>query len=146
MSPLLAARKETKMNLQGGCFCGAVRYTVTGEIFNATLCHCTDCRRVSGAPALAWFSARRADFRFTKEEPTRFASSEHVLRSFCPHCGTTLTFEDARWPEELDIASASLDDPEQAPPGDHTFVRSRLSWMDLHDGLPEYPSTRSAGK
>ncbi|VXB48877.1 Aldehyde-activating protein [Massilia sp. 9I] len=134
------------MNLQGGCFCGAVRYTVTGEIFNNTLCHCTDCRRISGAPALAWFSARRADFRYTKGEPQRFASSEHVLRGFCPQCGTTLTFEDARWPEELDITSASLDDPEQAPPGDHTFVRSRLRWMDLHDGLPEYPTTRSAGR
>ena len=134
------------MNLQGGCFCGAVRYTVSGDIFNSTLCHCTDCRRISGAPALAWFSARRADFRFTKGEPQRFASSEHVLRGFCPQCGTTLTFEDDRWPEELDIASASHTDPEQVPPGDHTFVRSRLSWMNMHDGLPEYPSTRAAGK
>ncbi|RZA31977.1 MAG: GFA family protein [Lysobacteraceae bacterium] len=96
--------------------------------------------------ALAWFSARRADFRFVQQEPLRFASSEHVLRGFCPQCGTTLTFEDARWPEELDIATASLDDPEAVPPGDHTFVRSRLGWMNLHDGLPEYPTTRSAGK
>ena len=134
------------MNLQGGCFCGAVRYTVSGEIFNSTLCHCTDCRRISGAPALAWFSARRADFRFTQGEPQRFASSEHVLRGFCPQCGTTLSFEDAHWPEELDITSASLDDPEQVPPGDHTFVRSHLSWMKLDDGLPDYPTTRSAGK
>ncbi|MCA1246788.1 GFA family protein [Massilia sp. MS-15] len=134
------------MHLEGGCFCGAVRYVVSGETFNSTLCHCSDCRRVSGAPALAWFSARRADFRFTKGEPARFASSAHVLRGFCPLCGTTLTFEDARWPEELDIASATLDDPEQVPPGDHTFVRSRLDWMRTDDGLPEYPSTRSAGR
>ena len=134
------------MSLLGGCFCGAVKYAVTGAIFNSTLCHCTDCRKVSGAPALAWFSTRRADFRFTLGQPTRFASSEGILRSFCPHCGTTLTFEDGRWPEELDITSATLDDPEAAPPGDHTFVRSRLGWMNLHDGLPEYPTTRSAGR
>lgn len=134
------------MKRSGGCFCGAVRYTVTGEVFNSTLCHCADCRRVSGAPAVAWFSARRADFRFTHGEPQRFASSEHVLRGFCPGCGTTLSFEDARWPEELDIATASLDDPEAVPPGDHTFVRSRLGWMKLDDGLPEYPATRAAGK
>jgi hypothetical protein len=134
------------MNLQGGCFCGAVRYTVRGEVFNSTLCHCTDCRKASGAPATAWFSARRADFRYTGGEAARFASSEQVLRGFCPHCGTTLTFEDGRWPEELDIASATLDDPEQVPPRDHTFVRSRLGWLRLQDGLPEYPTTRSAGK
>ena len=134
------------MNLPGGCYCSAVRYVVDGDIFNSTLCHCSDCRKASGAPAVAWFSARRADFRYTGEQPARFASSEQVQRTFCPHCGTTLTFEDGRWPEELDIASATLDDPEAVPPGDHTFVRSRLSWMDLHDGLPEYPTTRSAGK
>ncbi len=134
------------MSLQGGCFCGAVKYEVTGAIFNTTLCHCTDCRRVSGAPALAWFSTRRADFRYTLGQPARFASSDGILRSFCPHCGTALAFEDARWPEELDITCASLDDPEAAPPGDHTFVRSRLSWMKPHGGLPEYPTTRSAGQ
>lgn len=134
------------MDLQGGCFCGAVRYAVTGDIFNSTLCHCSDCRRASGAPAVAWFSARRADFRFIRGEPARFASSEQVVRGFCPHCGTTLSFEDARWPEELDIASASLDEPERAPPADHTFVRSRLGWMKLEDGLPAYPTTRSAGR
>ena len=134
------------MNLQGGCFCGAVRYEVTGEVFNSTLCHCTDCRKVSGAPAVAWFSARRADFRYTRGEPLRLASSPQVLRGFCRECGTTLSFEDARWPEELDIATASLDDPQQVPPRDHTFVRSRLAWMDLYDGLPEYPTTRSAGQ
>lgn len=134
------------MSLRGGCFCGAVKYEVTGAIFNSTLCHCTDCRKVSGAPALAWFSVRRADFRYTSGQPTRFASSEGILRGFCPHCGTSLSFEDARWPEELDITSATLDDPNAAPPGDHTFVRSRLSWMNLHDGLPEYPGTRAAGK
>lgn len=133
------------MDLQGGCFCGAVRYEVKGEIFNSTLCHCTDCRRVSGAPALAWFSARRADFRYTQGEPARFSSSEQVLRGFCPHCGTTLTFEDGRWPEELDITTCSLDDPTSVPPGDHTFVRSRLHWVKLADGLPEYPATRTAG-
>ncbi|RYE54172.1 MAG: GFA family protein, partial [Hyphomicrobiales bacterium] len=32
------------MKLSGGCFCGAVRYTVTGDVFNSTLCHCIDCR------------------------------------------------------------------------------------------------------
>lgn len=133
------------MSLQGGCFCGAVRYQAQGMPFNSTLCHCTDCRRISGAPALAWFSVASTDLTWLGGEPARFASSPGIERSFCPACGTTLTFQDSRWPEEIDVATASLDDPNRVPPGDHTFVRSRLHWMPQCDGLPAYPTTRSAG-
>ena len=133
------------MKLQGGCFCGAVRYEADGEPFNSTLCHCSDCRKSSGAPAVAWFSVRRAELRWTTQPPFMFRSSAHALRGFCPSCGASLVFEDEEWPDEVDITTASLDDPDQMPPRDHTFVRSRLRWMDLHDGLPEYQRTRTEG-
>ena len=35
--------------LQGGCFCGRVRYEVTGIPFDETICHCSICRRTTGA-------------------------------------------------------------------------------------------------
>ncbi|MBD8530323.1 MULTISPECIES: GFA family protein [unclassified Massilia] len=131
--------------LQGGCFCGAVRYVVDGEPFNSTLCHCSDCRRSAGAPAVAWFSARMEQVRFTKGNPATYRSSEQVLRGFCAACGTTLSYQDGRQPDEIDIATASLDDPEAAAPRDHTFAGERLSWMHSGDGLPAYPRTRSEG-
>ena len=131
------------MLLQGGCFCGAVRYVVDGDVFHSTLCHCRDCRRIAGAPAVAWFSARMAALRFSQGNPATFRSSAHVLRGFCATCGTTLTFQDDRYPDEIDIATASLDDPEAVPPQDHTFVQDRLGWLHMTDGLPEYRRTRS---
>ncbi|MEN3278183.1 MAG: hypothetical protein V7631_3973 [Massilia sp.] len=133
------------MLLQGGCYCGAVRYVVDGDNFHGTLCHCTDCRRMSGAPAVAWFSAHMADLRFAQGNPATYHSSEHVLRGFCGTCGTTLSYQDDRYPDEIDITSASLDDPEAVPPQDHTFVQDRLRWMHVADGLPEYARTRSEG-
>ncbi len=133
------------MILQGGCYCGAVRYVVDGDTFNSTLCHCSDCRRIAGAPAVAWFSTAMAHFRFSQGNTATFRSSEHILRSFCATCGTTLTFQDNRYPDEIDIASATLDDPARMPPGDHTFVQYQLPWMRMSDGLPAYPRTRSEG-
>jgi len=65
------------MMLTGGCCCGAIRYEAGGEPFHATLCHCTTCRRSSGAPIVAWFSVRESEFRVVTGEPARFASSEH---------------------------------------------------------------------
>lgn len=131
--------------LTGGCYCGAIRYEGQGEPFHPTLCHCRDCRRVAGAPAVAWFSLRAKDFRFTAGEPARFASSEKGRRTFCRHCGTPLTFQNLDLAEEIDITTASLDNPEQVPPADHTQAAGRLSWLHLADGLPQYPQGRDGG-
>lgn len=131
--------------LTGGCYCGETRYEGEGTPFHPTLCHCRDCRRVAGAPAVAWFSLRARDFRFTAGEPARFASSEKGRRSFCPRCGTPLTFQNVDLLEEIDIATATLDDPEQVPPADHTQTGSRLSWLHLADGLPQYRQGRDEG-
>ena len=129
--------------LAGGCFCGAVRYEAEGTPFQRTLCHCSMCRGTSGAPCVAWFSVPRARFRFVRGEPTRFASSPQAVRSFCPRCGSQLTFASDAYAGEIDVTICTLDDPEALPPQDHTFVRSRLGWVKLADGLPEYEAARA---
>jgi hypothetical protein len=128
---------------EGGCYCGAVRYEADGAPFHRTLCHCADCRRVAGAPAVAWFSMARIALRFTVGAPAWFRSSAHVTRGFCAKCGTQLTYAHDTTPDEIDITTCSLDDPLALPPEDHTFVRSRLGWLHTADGLPEYQTTRS---
>jgi hypothetical protein len=130
--------------MEGGCFCGFVRYRVDGAIFNETNCHCAVCRRASGAPFVAWFSVPSTGFRLMSGEPTVFRSSDHGTRAFCPRCGTALTFQSSRCPDELDVTICSLDDPEGAPPKDHTRVSSKLSWVRLDDQLTRFPEARSS--
>ncbi len=50
--------------LRGGCFCRAVRYEIDAEPTNETICHCTMCRHVAGAPSVAWFSVPPDSVRF----------------------------------------------------------------------------------
>lgn len=130
--------------LGGGCFCGAIRYEAHGIPFHATLCHCSDCRRVAGAPTVAWFSVATQDFRIAKGEPRRFASSDRATRSFCGDCGTALTFQATASPEEIDITTCSLDHPERLPPLDSTHGGSRLPWV-ASDDLPAYSGSRPPG-
>src|SRR5215831_12360217 len=102
--------------LTGGCFCGFVRYRADDAPFNETNCHCSICRRTSGAPFVAWYSVHADTFAFVSGEPAKFSSSEHAERTFCPRCGTPLTFLSHRYPDELDITVCSLDDPECVRP------------------------------
>ncbi len=128
--------------LTGGCFCGQVRYEADAEPFYETICHCTDCRRIVGAASVAWFTVPRASLHWVRGEPANVRSSAKAVRRFCGTCGTSLSFESDETPDEIDVTTASLDDPEAVPPRDHTQAATRLSWVRLADGLPAYPDHR----
>jgi hypothetical protein len=130
------------MTLQGGCACGYVRYEVSGAPAKETICHCSTCRRTSGAPFVAWFTVPAQGYRILAGAPARFESSAEAERTFCPRCGTALTYRSRRFTDEVDVTTCSLDEPERIPPRDHTYVRSRLSWVKVADGLPEFETTR----
>lgn len=129
--------------IEGGCFCGFVRYRAGGVPGHETNCHCSICRRVHAAPFVAWVTVPAAQFAFTAGAPRRFASSQHGQRTFCPRCGTPLTFQSSQAPDEIDLATGSLDDPEAHPPRDHTRTSAKLSWVSLGDDLPRFPEERS---
>lgn len=94
---------------------------------------------------MAWFAVRRAKVRWSGEAPGAYRSSPGVTRRFCGACGTTLTFEDDRHPDELDLATATLDDPNAAPPKDHVFVSHSPAWDVPGDSLPRYRRSRREG-
>lgn len=127
--------------LQGGCHCGRIRYEARGRKYHPTLCHCTICRGTSGAPAVAWFTVALGDFTLLKGTPGIYRATNHARRSFCTACGTQLFFrEDAL--QEIDISTASLDEPQKVPPLDHTWVRSRIGWMNDTGELPGHACSR----
>ena len=129
--------------MEGHCLCGALRYEVHGAPVQLTNCHCSICRRASGAPFVGWFSVARTQFRYVMGEPARYPSSSHATRTLCSACGTPITFESTRDPDFLDVTICSLSEPEALAPDHHTFTSTQLSWIKLADGLPRYPRSRS---
>lgn len=127
------------MKLAGGCHCGAVRYAIDGEAVASAVCHCTDCRKASGAPFVGWLMLPEAALEVSGA-PKVYESSAHGRRSFCPTCGTSLFYANAQTlPGLIDVQSATLDDPEAAPPRLHVMGAERLSWTRRLEALPEFP-------
>lgn len=121
----MSASNSPTEAVEGGCLCGAVRYRAGGEASDVTHCHCTICRRASAAPFVPWATFRAADFSFTKGTPGTFASSGHAQRSFCPQCGTPLTFQLLDKRDEIDITLCSMDAPEKLTPTSHIWSTLR---------------------
>ena len=123
----------------GGCFCGAVRYTLSGEPAFVALCHCRDCRRSAGAPMVAWAMFPDASLTVTRGRPKTINSSGTAMRSFCADCGTGLFYRNAAVVAGMvDVQTATLDDPEALPPTLQSQLAERLDWMTHIDELPGF--------
>lgn len=129
--------------VEGGCFCGSIRYRAGGRPTNTMICHCRSCRRIAGSPVVAWVTFPLARFRFTKGRPSEFRSSEPVRRTFCASCGTPLTYEISDSPDTVDITTCSLDAPEAFPPTHHSWLGHDLAWIRFGDGLPTFREWRN---
>ena len=121
--------------LTGGCQCGNVRYKITAKLTKPHICHCRMCQKAVGAPFLALAEVGLDTFAWTQNEPTWFRSSEAVERGFCNICGTSLHFRYVG-SDRIDVALASLDDPNAIEPEKEFGCESRLAWMDRLGMLP----------
>ncbi|MBI2963270.1 MAG: GNAT family N-acetyltransferase [Deltaproteobacteria bacterium] len=124
--------------LAGGCACGSVRYRVTSPPREVSHCHCSMCRRASGAPFVTWATVDRSAFELTSGGPLERRSSAAATRGFCGACGTPLTFREAARPERIDVTVGSFDRPEALVPDEHVFTSSQLPWLRIDDDLPRY--------
>ena len=120
----------------GGCFCEAVRYEAEVNLSEAFYCHRKTCQKTSGAPAAVGAMVKADTLKFTNEEPTFFQSSAFGHRSFCPHCGSRLTWMTPDRDDWTVVFVGSLDHPERAIPTTHISVESQLPWYELADSLP----------
>jgi len=123
---------------EGGCLCGAVRYRIAGPPLSSAICHCTSCRRASGAPTVAWVTVNRTQFEILSGEPVAFRSSPGVTRQFCAKCGSPLTYENAKNPSSIDITTISLDEPNGFPPSAEVWLEDKISWQPTDPDLPKY--------
>ena len=129
----------SKQVIEGGCQCGAVRYSVNGDPVVVAVCHCSTCRRANAAPAVAWAMFEKGQVQFVAGQLKKYAASEEVKRGFCPRCGTQISFEADYLPRLIDITVGSFDDPEAVRPSMHSWHSRHLSWAEFADSLPRYP-------
>jgi len=133
------------MAIEGGCFCGAVRYRADEHTDSVAHCHCRHCRAASGATLMTWVEAPRTAFRWTAEKPAAYRHGSDwktsITRRFCSNCGTSLTYE-RDGSDSLDIAVGSMDEPDAVAPEHHVYDSSRIGWFDVADQLPRYDKGR----
>jgi hypothetical protein len=125
--------------LTGGCACGVVRYQVADAFAYAANCHCSFCRRTTGA-------AYKPFAGIEIEKLQLVAGADNLLivgdpaathDRHCRNCGSLLysVVRDGAWAH---VAMGTLTDAPSIRPDHHIFVGSKAPWHEITDGLPQY--------
>jgi hypothetical protein len=132
------AMASEQQPIPGRCLCGAVAFEVTPPARFCVHCHCTLCRRANGAAYVTWAGFPEAQFRMVKGEDAlvRFQATSQATRTFCRTCGTQLFFQGERWPGEMHVARAALEDGADLVPAAHIYYSDKAPWLTVHDDLP----------
>lgn len=122
---------------KGSCNCGAISFTVEGELHGPDACHCTQCRKMSGHYWVSTDIAREAIAIAGEDKVGWYQSSERVRRGFCSVCGSAL-FWDAAGRKKLGVAMGAFDKPTHTRIALHIYVADKGDYYDIADDAPQY--------
>jgi len=118
--------------LNGGCLCGEIRYTVKDEFRLFHLCHCIQCRRITGSAFasnlftelrnLEWVAGQTLTRKFV------FPDREFT-KVFCSRCGSGLPFP-SNDGKSIIIPAGSLDEEPDMKPVRNIFWEEHVTWLD----------------
>ncbi|WP_241462551.1 GFA family protein [Tateyamaria sp. ANG-S1] len=97
-------------------------------------CHCSDCRRWTGAPVAAFAAFERKDVAGQLPDPFRGAPG--VERWTCPTCHAPLAAAFDYLPEQIYVPVGIIDQADRLVPKMHSHASSALPWLHIHDDLP----------
>ena len=126
------------MKLRGECLCRQVGYETPDAFEYALNCHCSNCRRATGA-AFKPFAGIKAELLTLvrgRDATMRFGEGvNHDVR--CGACGSLL-YSVVRGGAYVHVTMGTLIDAPSIRPSAHIFVGSKAPWDLICDGLPEF--------
>jgi hypothetical protein len=128
---------------EGGCACGAVRYTTDAEPVMTGHCQCRKCQKLSGAghASFAAFPAGAVDLKGRLEYWNYTADSGNTAsRGHCPVCGSMVLGKTSGFKDMVAIQLASLDDPSKVMPQMVFFTAMAQAWDHIDENLARFPA------
>ncbi|EAW08956.1 GFA family protein [Aspergillus clavatus NRRL 1] len=132
----------------GGCFCGKIRVQYSGQPIKTALCHCVDCRKLTGALYTCSFVVKTVDLKISgspKEIAKTSDSGNYIKNYFCSDCGTPLYGRKIHSSGVLDqvtiVRAGIFDDIDflnQYKADAEIYNSSRVSWMSPIEGAEQF--------
>ncbi len=129
--------------IEGGCLCGAVRYTTDAAPLMTAVCNCTHCQRQTGTSFSIVVAVPKGSLTMLGAQPATYQdvgdSGLPVLRKFCAKCGSPIFSEVAAMPTMDFVKGGTLDDTSWLQPQVSIWCDSAQPWLQKSDAIPRVP-------
>ena len=129
------------MALEGGCYCGNLRYEAGGDAMFKGQCHCRECQYISGGFPNVVMAMPEGEFKYTKGTPSSFTRSDletPVTRDFCGDCGTHIAARPPGMPAVM-LKVGTLDDPSVFGTSQMAiFLCDKQTFQQIPEGIPAF--------
>lgn len=125
--------------LRGECNCGAIAFEVTRPATGIIVCHCSICRRATGANGIPVVVVANEDFRWVRGQAdiaTWRKSDGDWQRWFCRTCGSPVP--GINDPDRMFVPAGLLDENDLVVTH-HIWVASKARWDAIGDAGIQHP-------
>jgi hypothetical protein len=126
--------------IKGSCQCKAVQYEINPAVKLVGNCHCTICKKITGASFSTIVIVAEDDFAVVQgtDQLSTWQVSDLAAKNFCCKCGTPIFNAHKKYPGRRMIYLGSFDDPNFATPVLNLHCESKLDWIFSIEELKSY--------
>ena len=125
--------------IQGGCRCGAVRYTLALDALPRTYaCHCRDCQTWSGSAFSQQSFLSESSLRVTGPLAVYELTTPSGRTSFqrmCAVCHTRVYNSNSARPGIVVVRAGTLDRSDELDIAAHIWVKRKQPWLKLPENV-----------
>lgn len=132
----------TTQPVKGSCLCRSVTFEIRGTPSAFRYCHCSRCRKATGAAHAANIFVPQDQFTWLSGETLvnhfKVPDARVYTVYFCTRCGSRVPHLNRERGEFL-VPAGLLDGDPEARPQHNIFWESRAAWLVETPGLPKFP-------
>ena len=128
------------MTYGGSCLCGKIQYGLDSTLSDCCYCHCSICRKLTGAAFAAYGGVHKKDFQWLSGEELlmEFSPTSDTKRYCCSVCGSFLATTHVDDPNDIFVSLGTLDGEQDIKIRYHQFTKSQVKWCVIADKLKRY--------
>ncbi|QND52330.1 GFA family protein [Phyllobacterium sp. 628] len=122
------------MKVDGSCHCGKITFEAEIDPDTVTICHCTDCQKLTGTAFRVSVPAISGTLQFLASTPKTYVkmadSGNERVQGFCADCGSPIySTSPGPNPSRYGLRVGCLAQRDQLVPNQQVWLRSALSWL-----------------